>query len=233
MTARREKELYAREDIEKVKAFYNDFLASEPGKYSPRSEFDARYQSVLNFVKNIHTPGCKILDVGCGTGMAAERLKVYGKVHGVDISDKSIEMARKRLEDAKVGMAEEIPYDDVTFDIVVCTEVIEHVLNPEKVFSEFKRVLVPGGYLILTTPNPYYWAVLLHKFICIFKKKSSTQIIEKMISPAKMHQYLAAHQFYVFEFDIVYFKPFFLSKIMRKISPNLFLYQVYLTQRCV
>ncbi len=54
--------------------------------------------------------------------------------------------------DASIG----IPYDDDTFDLVVCGEVIEHVIDTDKLIDEIKRVLAPGGTMILTTPNLAY-----------------------------------------------------------------------------
>ncbi len=121
---------YRQQDAEKVREYYDAFLASEPGKYSSLEEFSSRYKPVLSFFQKMEKCGVKILDIGCGTGMAAEKLKGFGTVYGVDISPKSIEQARNRLDEAYVSSAEKLPFKNEAFDVIVCTEVIEHLLVP-------------------------------------------------------------------------------------------------------
>jgi SAM-dependent methyltransferase len=55
--------------------------------------------------------------------------------------------------------AADLPFEDNLFDVVICRELIEHVPDEQKVFSEIKRVLVPDGYLLLTTPNAFSIAI--------------------------------------------------------------------------
>jgi SAM-dependent methyltransferase len=54
----------------------------------------------------------------------------------------------------EVGSAENLEFPDESFDIVLCSDVVEHLKNPEKCFSEICRVLKSGGTAIITTPNP-------------------------------------------------------------------------------
>ena len=131
---------YNQEEIKKVQEYYDAFLASEPGKYSSLEEFKSRYGPVLSYLENIGHPS-KILDVGCGTGIASEELKRFGVVYGVDISPKSIKEAMEysRCDKCYVGIAEELPFEDSMFDVVVCTEVMEHLLDPSKALSEMMR----------------------------------------------------------------------------------------------
>jgi len=108
----------------------------------------------------------KILDVGCGDGgnirmfnglsPIAEKMYFYG----VDASPRLIELANEynKKNEIKncffeVGNAEDLPYEDGEFDIVVCTEVLEHLLHPEIALSEIYRVLKNGGAATITTPN--------------------------------------------------------------------------------
>ena len=111
-------------------------------------------------------PGMKVLDVGCGQGVNIKLInKLYDaaggmEFHGVDISAERIkeataEMQREGLENCrfKVGAAENTGYGDADFNIVICTEVLEHLPDPQAALKEFHRVLKPGGCAIVTTPN--------------------------------------------------------------------------------
>jgi ubiquinone/menaquinone biosynthesis C-methylase UbiE len=97
----------------------------------------------------------KVLEVGCGIGNILERIKI-GRLYGADISSVQIERAKKRLGN-KVTLVkapgESLPFDDKFFDRIICTEVFEHVLKPELVIAEMKRVLKDEGIISLSIPN--------------------------------------------------------------------------------
>jgi len=71
------------------------------------------------------------------------------------------------------------------FDVVVCTETMEHLLNPSKGLTEMNRVLKSGGFLIISTPNPWYWQIILNRIVSFLKirRVGSGQIVENFISP--------------------------------------------------
>lgn len=97
----------------------------------------------------------KVLEVGCGAGHILERIN-KGKLYGIDISDIQIQRAKERLGDKaeiKKSPGEEIPYEDKSFDKLLCSEVIEHVLDPVPLLKEMKRVLKDDGILSLSIPN--------------------------------------------------------------------------------
>lgn len=101
--------------------------------------------------------GQTVLDLGCGAGNLLERLHA-GKVFGVDLSENLLSLARKRLQgrsgfEVLFGDAEHLSFADNTFDGIVCTEVIEHVLHPDVVLAEIYRVAKPGARIVLTFPN--------------------------------------------------------------------------------
>lgn len=103
----------------------------------------------LMFLDKILPKG-KILDIGCGTGHYAEMLK-NRKWYGVDISPKSIEIAKKFYIEAKVGdITNSIPFPDNSFNYVLCLSILHHVPNfVSEVLDEIKRVLKPNGMIII------------------------------------------------------------------------------------
>ncbi len=125
-----------------------------------RSWFPIRWverQRVRDVLGNLHLSSDqeRVLDVGCGPGFVLEQVPM-GELHGVDLSEHLVEMARQRLDgraEIRHGSAEELPYESGIFDAVFCTEVLEHTLRPDVAIAECVRVLKPGGRLVLTVPN--------------------------------------------------------------------------------
>jgi len=98
-----------------------------------------------------------VLDLGCGPGHLLERLR-GASIIGVDLSDTLLEMARQRVRhrpEVQVvkADAEHLPYPDNHFDRIVCSEVLEHVVDPAAVLKEIHRVAKPGMRVVLTVPN--------------------------------------------------------------------------------
>jgi SAM-dependent methyltransferase len=102
--------------------------------------------------------GCKrILDAGCGNGRYSRFLLRHADpdavITGFDYSQQMLHRARKRLGSDRVGLAAadltRLPYADESFDAVVCGWVLEHLPDPRPGLSELRRVLRPGGKLLL------------------------------------------------------------------------------------
>ncbi len=106
--------------------------------------------------------GEDVLDVGCGSGTIVKRLlKKRKKVIGIDIGKKFVGFCQSRYRSVIFceANAEFLPFTTECFDTIVCSEVLEHLENPEKALKEFSRVLRPRGKLVLTTPNiSFRWA---------------------------------------------------------------------------
>lgn len=99
-----------------------------------------------------------VLDVACGVGYGTSVLARAGarRILGLDVSDDAIDRARERaghLAEFLVGDLHNLPCEDGSFDLVTCFETIEHVADPDRALDELRRVLRPGGLLLLSSPN--------------------------------------------------------------------------------
>jgi SAM-dependent methyltransferase len=103
----------------------------------------------------------KILDVGCGTGANLVMLGEFGEAHGIDVSHDALSFCRERgLENVRHGAAEELPYEDGTFDLVTALDVVEHLDDDAAGLREFRRVLRPDGRILLFVPAfMFLWGV--------------------------------------------------------------------------
>jgi 2-polyprenyl-3-methyl-5-hydroxy-6-metoxy-1,4-benzoquinol methylase len=102
----------------------------------------------------------RILDLGCGRGYVTEAIRQAldgAEVSGLDCSVAAIEYAHGHFPqiDFAVGDACDSPYAPGYFDLVMCNNLWEHVPDPLFLLSRIKRVVKPGGYLLLSTPNRY------------------------------------------------------------------------------
>lgn len=107
--------------------------------------------------------GSAVLDVGCGPGMFCYLLNRMGmKVTGVDYSEKMLEQARGFVNTAEAcpvkfmrSDAQDLPFESETFDAVVSRNLVWNLENPKKAYSEWLRVLKPGGKIFIFDGNHY------------------------------------------------------------------------------
>lgn len=115
------------------------------------AEHLARYRFATQFAR-----GLRVLDAASGEGYGTAMLAGAGaaSVVGVEIDAATVAGARQKygLEYVE-GDVCELPFGDASFDLVVSFETVEHVEDPARAVSEFKRVLAPGGTLVVSTPN--------------------------------------------------------------------------------
>jgi ubiquinone/menaquinone biosynthesis C-methylase UbiE len=119
-----------------------------------RREF---YDEVADVVAVLHPRF--LLDAGCGTGhllrAVMDRIAPPERVVGLDQTKAGVAHLASLLPvaEAVIGDAFDLPFEDSSFDVVLCTEVLEHVRQPESLLAELTRVCRPAGTLVLTVPD--------------------------------------------------------------------------------
>ena len=112
----------------------------------------------------------RVLDIGCGAGGNAPLLRMRGVdfIAGVEIDHEAANHARKVLNqviEASIEATEELPFTPGSFDLVICADVLEHLVNPWRVLCYIRRILSKDGLLLLSVPNIRNWRVLWNLMI--------------------------------------------------------------------
>lgn len=116
------------------------------------------YKHVFALLQDV--PNGSILDVGCGEGFTLNKLQEQGigkKLEGIEYQKRAIALGKKQYPKLviKQGSIYDLPYKANSFDLVLCTEVLEHMDDPKKALSELVRV--SKKYLLLSVPNePFF-----------------------------------------------------------------------------
>ena len=95
----------------------------------------------------------RILDLGCGTGGVLQHLQGLGDAVGLDPAPEAARYCRRRALPMVLGSGLELPFADGSFDAVLALDVIEHVPDDVAMLREARRVLRPGGTLVVTVPS--------------------------------------------------------------------------------
>jgi SAM-dependent methyltransferase len=116
------------------------------------------HRRCIKFMRDHLTPGAAVADLGCGHGTLLHELCLRYpqlKLSAVDLSPVLVNNTRQRVPDADVRVAdiEALPFPDRTFDAAFATEVMEHLPDPVTALREIRRVLKPGGWLLVSLPN--------------------------------------------------------------------------------
>lgn len=116
------------------------------------------YKNLIDLAKPLNPE--TILDAGCGEGFSLAKLsesKIGKKLEGIDYSREAVALSQRLFPTLgfKYGSIYSLPYKDNSFDLVVCTEVLEHLDDPQKALSEVLRV--SKKYILFSVPNePFF-----------------------------------------------------------------------------
>jgi len=164
----------------------------------------------LNLIKS--SANNKIaLDVGCWDGYFSKILKKKGyEVISIDI-EKNHEKCQ--IIDVNKGL----PFIDKSFDLIWCSEVIEHLKDPIKTIKEFKRVLKPEGIAIFTTPNSEFWLFKILKIFGISPQKIQNPGHQHFFGIKDIQQFAPDKIYGFFPYLFLKFK---IKKLINLLSPT-------------
>jgi 2-polyprenyl-3-methyl-5-hydroxy-6-metoxy-1,4-benzoquinol methylase len=135
-----------------VHDYYEELWQRLPEELAP-PDLERRSRFLLGEAR----AGARMLDLGCGAGeFAAIAAGAGAEVIGADVAEAALERARRRapqLDFRRTAVDGPLEFADAEFDLVWASEVIEHIADTARWLSEVRRVLVPGGRLLLTTPS--------------------------------------------------------------------------------
>ncbi len=118
--------------------------------------FVGRRKLFSDEIRQLRLPGdARILDVGTSTGTNLRMLRDLGYTNfvGLDFSPEAIRFClEKGLGEVMEGNIKELPFPDKSFELVIATDIIEHIDDDQKALSQIARVLKPGGHALLTVP---------------------------------------------------------------------------------
>jgi len=148
---------------------------------------------MIKLVKDeVDIKGKKLLDVGCGDGVLSYLFSKEGaKVYGIDYSDIAIEFARQKTKnmgiDFRQGSAYELPYEDNFFDIVVSSDVIEHLEDVTEYLFEINRVVKMGGVVVISTPIKFTEFPLDKEHVVEWFPNEFKEVIENQFKNTKYY----------------------------------------------
>lgn len=130
--------------------------AEERVANDPTSELWGEHRARYRFACQLVRPGQSVLDVACGAGFGLRMLLDHGaRPIGVDLQAPAVAEARAVAPQADLvqASAASLPLADHAVDLVVSFETLEHVPDAAAMLAELRRVLRPGGWLVVSTPN--------------------------------------------------------------------------------
>jgi ubiquinone/menaquinone biosynthesis C-methylase UbiE len=181
-----ERELLRTANWETYSRHYNEQVPTIEEEFDIWGEYhqhrhEMRYDKLAAAADEACPDGGVVLDLGCGSALVADRIAGRDATYvGVDYGSHHIAYAKAK-HDAEAKQlrtvfarcdAEALPFADATFDVVVFSEVIEHLMRPERATWDVARVLKPGGVLVMTTNNASevpLWSPLTHLFAWLEK----------------------------------------------------------------
>jgi SAM-dependent methyltransferase len=159
----------------------------------------------------------RVLDVGCGAGNMIHHLSRYGSVVGIDNNPKPLEIAHQRGYDAPFARAEEMPFEDESFDLVAALDVIEHCEDDLRILRECYRVCAEGGLIAVTVPA-FQWLWSNNDSINDHKRRySGADLRAKLEQTGFEVRRMTYSNFFVFPFAA----PLILARRMVQKEPQL------------
>lgn len=139
--------------MDQINNYYKEYYKKH-GESAYLGKNQEQLSRMLTFKKWLNSTvkeGSKVLDIGCGDGVFAKMMPEY-KWTLLDINLEKVDPATGNLVEADI-QKDPYPFEDKSFDAIVCSEVLEHLWTPEIVHKNVKRLLKKEGVYLLSTPN--------------------------------------------------------------------------------
>jgi len=178
MVKRKPLEISVFDDIEAVKRYDRE----------SRARMRSLARSFVTVARKWGMTSGKVLDVGTGTGLLAIEFakRVPGvKVVGLDLSDVALELARDNAQESKmslrvsfkVGDAEDMPFEDGTFDLVISSNTLHLIRDPIGMFDEIQRVLKPKGRFLISDLRRSWLGILTDHIRAAYSPKEVRDLL--------------------------------------------------------
>ncbi len=145
---------------ESLKALYEKYYPRNYSLHIPKKLFLVR--KIANYLINsenliyvVKEGKGRLLDIGCGFGDALVFFREKGfECHGIEIDSRAASFCREQgLKVSQQTTLDYLDFPDNYFDVIILAQVIEHIVNPDTLLREIKRILRPDGMVYITTPN--------------------------------------------------------------------------------
>lgn len=172
----------------------DDYFEGEEQGYSSYSDQEvslrATFRRLLQNLRRHKLTGGKLLEIGCGYGYLLDEAKDLFELRvGTDFSRSAVQQAKSRADIVYCGGIEQVPPAE-KFDLIIATQVIEHVYQPKLFLEKITKYLQPDGIVVIATPNMgSFWRYLMgHKWpsfklpehILYFDRRSLSQLMTEV-----------------------------------------------------
>ena len=196
-------------------------------KYDNEKAIHGNIEANIKFLEicSVISRDKKILEIGSGKGYLLNHLFVQGyDIRGIDIDQKLIDEGKTLYEGLPLEKAsgDKLPFEEGVFDVVMSFDLFEHIEDSDKHLNEVKRVLKPGGYYILQTPNKY--TNMIFEPIRHSKKFGIMKAFSFLEDHCALHSYFGLKKrfnkngFSISFYDIPVVNEFFKTKIKKFLS---------------
>jgi len=157
--------------VQSQKSYYEKYWAEGRAGFSgDRQGYATNFRNWMRSELRRLPRDATILEVGCGDGAFTKDLAEYSSdITALDISAHQIQLNARAYPDLRFlqhDVSERLPFDEGTFEVIWCSEVLEHLFDPGFALREMFRVMAPGGKLLVTVP---YHGLFKNVMIALFK----------------------------------------------------------------
>lgn len=237
-----------RDQKERVNAFFGGNTSWQGGLYREGTDYFARVIArrkayAVDMLRSLPGARGKALDIGCGSGVyLVELLSLGFDATGMDRSGEMLAASRKTLESEPHGSQvrlvhgdiEQLPFGNEEFDLVLCIGVMGYLLSDERAVAEMRRILKPGGFLLINLTNMYSLSDIdyhirqgLKRILGIPVKREPDDPPYAMRSPWMMRE--RGYQFKAYNLHT--YEQFLATRSLRKIEAMTFGFEFRLLRR--